>query len=91
MALANGANGYVKKVERIRSTMYPLTISEQSVNISSFISGSGSGSDSTDSQTQDAQSEMTQNQKNAEAAKLENQPAEGYSYGVGDGGRKYRV
>ena len=77
LALANGANGYIKKVEEDTLSMYPLTISEQSVNISSFISGSGSSSDSADSQTQDAQSEMTQNQKNAEAAKLENQPAEG--------------
>ena len=77
LALANGTNEYIKKVEEDTLSMYPLTISEQSVNISSFISGSGSSSDSADSQTQDAQSEMTQNQKNAEAAKLENQPAEG--------------
>ena len=77
LALANGTNEYIKKVEEDTLSMYPLTISEQSVNISSFISGSGSSSDSADSQTQDEQSEMTQNQKNAEAAKLENQPAEG--------------
>lgn len=77
LALANGANEYIKKVEEDTLSMYPLTISEQTVNISSFISGSGSSSDSADSQSQDVQSEMTQNQKNAEAAKIENQPAEG--------------
>lgn len=41
LALSNGVNGYIKKVEEDTLSSYPLTISKQDYDLSSMMDGQG--------------------------------------------------
>lgn len=45
LALSNGVNGYIKKVEEDTLSSYPLTISKQDYDLSSMMSGQGAADD----------------------------------------------
>lgn len=45
LALSNGVNGYIKKVEEDTLSSYPLTISKQDYDLSSMMSGQGAVDD----------------------------------------------
>lgn len=47
LALSNGVNGYIKKVEEDTLSSYPLTISKQDYDLSSMIGGQGAADDET--------------------------------------------
>ena len=69
LALANGANEYIRSVEEDTLSIYPLTISEQSVNLASAMTGvNGSDTSSKEGEKKAQQQDV---------AKLENQPPEG--------------
>ena len=46
LALSNGVNGYIKKVEEDTLSSYPLTISKQDYDLSSMMGGQGTADDS---------------------------------------------
>ncbi|MBM6775359.1 ABC transporter ATP-binding protein/permease [Olsenella profusa] len=48
LALANGVNGYIARVEEDTLSSYPLSISKQSYDLSSMLSETGGSSDSAD-------------------------------------------
>ena len=48
LALSNGVNGYIKKVEEDTLSSYPLTISKQDYDLSSMMGGQGAAEDSED-------------------------------------------
>lgn len=48
LALSNGVNGYIKKVEEDTLSSYPLTISKQDYDLSSMIGGQGATEDGDD-------------------------------------------
>lgn len=45
LALSNGVNGYIKKVEEDTLSSYPLTISKQDYDLSSMMGGQGAAND----------------------------------------------
>ena len=45
LALSNGVNGYIKKVEEDTLSSYPLTISKQDYDLSSMMGGQGAADD----------------------------------------------
>ena len=47
LALSNGVNGYIKKVEEDTLSSYPLTISKQDYDLSSMMGGQGAADDDT--------------------------------------------
>ena len=47
LALSNGVNGYIKKVEEDTLSSYPLTISKQDYDLSSMMGGQGATGDDT--------------------------------------------
>ena len=47
LALSNGVNGYIKKVEEDTLSSYPLTISKQDYDLSSMMGGQGATDDDT--------------------------------------------
>lgn len=47
LALSNGVNGYIKKVEEDTLSSYPLTISRQDYDLSSMMGGQGAADDDT--------------------------------------------
>ncbi len=47
LALSNGVNGYIKKVEEDTLSSYPLTISKQDYDLSSMMGGQGAADDET--------------------------------------------
>ena len=47
LALSNGVNGYIKKVEEDTLSSYPLTISKQDYDLSSTMGGQGAADDET--------------------------------------------
>lgn len=47
LALSNGVNGYIKKVEEDTLSSYPLTISKQDYDLSSMMGGQGTADDGT--------------------------------------------
>lgn len=47
LALSNGVNGYIKKVEEDTLSSYPLTISKQDYDLSSMMGGQGTADDET--------------------------------------------
>ena len=47
LALSNGVNGYIKKVEEDTLSSYPLTISKQDYDLSSMMGGQGTEDDGT--------------------------------------------
>ena len=47
LALSNGVNGYIKKVEEDTLSSYPLTISKQDYDLSSMMGGEGATDDDT--------------------------------------------
>ena len=47
LALSNGVNGYIKKVEEDTLSSYPLTISKQDYDLSSMMGGNGATDDDT--------------------------------------------
>lgn len=47
LALSNGVNGYIKKVEEDTLSSYPLTISKQDYDLSSMMGGQGATDDNT--------------------------------------------
>lgn len=47
LALSNGVNGYIKKVEEDTLSSYPLTISKQDYDLSSMMGGQGTTDDDT--------------------------------------------
>lgn len=48
LALSNGVNGYIKKVEEDTLSSYPLTISKQDYDLSSMMGGQGAAEDGDD-------------------------------------------
>lgn len=48
LALSNGVNGYIKKVEEDTLSSYPLTISKQDYDLSSMMGGQGTAEDGED-------------------------------------------
>ena len=48
LALSNGVNGYIKKVEEDTLSSYPLTISKQDYDLSSMMGGQGAAEDGED-------------------------------------------
>ena len=47
LALSNGVNNYIKKVEEDTLSSYPLTISKQDYDLSSMMGGQGAADDDT--------------------------------------------
>lgn len=62
LALSNGVNGYIKKVEEDTLSSYPLTISKQDYDLSSMMGGQGATGDDT-SKSEDSSDDSAETDK----------------------------
>lgn len=62
LALSNGVNGYIKKVEEDTLSSYPLTISKQDYDLSSMMGGEGATGDDT-SKSEDSSDDSAETDK----------------------------
>lgn len=75
LALSNGVNGYIKKVEEDTLSSYPLTISKQDYDLSSMMGGQGAADDDTSKNEGSSDDGTDGNMKGTDTIPLESDTA----------------